>query len=142
MSDELRQVYQVFIAVPLEKVWRGLTDSDYTTRFWYGAAVRSDWKAGSEYALTAPDGSVVIHGRIVEADAPRRLVQTYNSAFPPFDAELETTLTWELEAREGGTLLTLTHEGFQPGSLMFETIRGKAGWPHIINSLKRVLEAE
>ena len=142
MSEDRKHVYQVRIAVPPEKVWRALTDSDYTTRFWYGAAVRSDWQAGSDYTMTAPDGSVIIHGRVLEADPPRRLVQTYNSAFPPFDAEQETTITWELEPDDEGTRLTLTHAGFQAGSVMYETIKGKAGWPHIVDSLKKLLESE
>ena len=139
MSADLKHVYKVTIQAPPEKVWQALTDSEYTTRFWYGSAVSSEWTVGADYRFTTPDGSrVFIHGKVLEADRPRRLVQTYNTTWPPFDTERETTMTWELEPHDGGTQLTLTHEGFQEGSKLYEQL--KQGWADILDGLKAVLE--
>jgi uncharacterized protein YndB with AHSA1/START domain len=89
--------------------------------------------------VTTPDGSkVFIHGKVMEANPPRRLVQTSNTTWPPFDTEKETTMTWELDQTGGGTQLTLTHEGFQEGSRLYETLT--QGWPDIVNGLKTLLE--
>jgi uncharacterized protein YndB with AHSA1/START domain len=140
MSEALKHVYQVHIQAPPEKVWEALTNSEYTTKFWYGSAISSEWTAGAEYRITTPDGSkVFIHGTVLEVDPPRRLVQTYNTTWPPFDSEQETTMSWELERVDGGTQLTLTHEGFQENSGLFEQL--KQGWPAIVNGLKTVLES-
>ena len=139
MSTDLKHVYKLMIEAPPEKVWEALTNSEYTTRFWYGSAISSEWTSGSDYKITTADGSrVFIHGKVLEADRPRRLVQTYNTTWPPFDTEKETTMTWELEPRDGGTQLTLTHEGFQDDSKLYETLA--QGWTDILNGLKAILE--
>jgi uncharacterized protein YndB with AHSA1/START domain len=141
VNSDLKHVYRVNIQAAPEKVWQALTNSEYTAKFWYGSAISSDWKAGSEYKLTTPDGSnVFIHGKVLEADPPRRLVQTYKTNWPPFDTEKETTMTWELEPVGDGTKLTLTHEGFQEGSRLYEQLGTPAGWAHVVNGLKSVVE--
>jgi uncharacterized protein YndB with AHSA1/START domain len=139
VSVDLKHIYKVSIQAPPEKVWQALTNSDYTTKFWYGSAISSDWKVGSEYKVTTPDeNKVFIHGKVLEASPPRRLVQTYNTTWPPFDTEQETTITWDLEQQGDGTQLTLTHEGFQEGSGLYDQL--KQGWPQIVNGLKTLLE--
>ena len=141
MSSDLKHVYQVNIQASPEKVWQALTDSAYTTKFWYGSVISSDWKAGSDYRLTTPDGSnVFVQGKVLDVDPPRRLVQTYNTTWPPFNTEKETTITWDLEPTQQGTRLTLTHEGFQEGSRLYEQLGTPAGWVHVIEGLKTVVE--
>jgi uncharacterized protein YndB with AHSA1/START domain len=38
-------VYTIYIASTPEKVFKALTDTDVTAKFWFGNAVTSDWKA-------------------------------------------------------------------------------------------------
>jgi uncharacterized protein YndB with AHSA1/START domain len=92
--------------------------------------------------------AVVVDGEVVEADPPRRLVQTYRMLFDPeMVAEGFTRVTWELKEEVGGlTRLTVTHElagaprtaaqvgGDQP----LET--GGGGWDWILSDLKTLLE--
>src|ERR1035438_10242936 len=40
-------VYVTYIASTLEKVFKALTDTDATAKYWFGHAVTSDWKVGS-----------------------------------------------------------------------------------------------
>ena len=40
-------VYVTYIASTPEKVFKALTDTDATAKFWFGNAVTSDWKVGS-----------------------------------------------------------------------------------------------
>jgi len=99
----------VFDAAPA-LVWSFLTDKDKLGQ-WYHPG-EADLAEGQAYALGRPteDGSrgPTIWGRVLEWDAPRRLVTTF--CIPPF-GDKETTVTWELEEMAGGTRLTLTHEG-------------------------------
>jgi uncharacterized protein YndB with AHSA1/START domain len=37
-------VYTIYIASTPEKVFKALTDTDVTAKFWFGNAVISDWK--------------------------------------------------------------------------------------------------
>jgi uncharacterized protein YndB with AHSA1/START domain len=92
----------------------------------------------------APD--VIIEGEVVEADAPRRLVQTWNALFDPqIAAEAATRLTFEVEPAEGGvTKLTVTHqlEGApMTAALVGGTIPGTGGgWSYVLSDLKTLLE--
>ena len=72
-----RHVFSTFIRATPEAIWRALTESDFTTRYWYGSTVHSDWTAGAPWELRTSGGQVGITGEVLEADAPRRLVVTY-----------------------------------------------------------------
>ena len=87
----------------------------------YGYAGRAEYdlRPGGAYqafaseamkAHGAPD--VIIVGEVIEADPPRKLVQTWHPIWDPRDGGGGLTrLTWEIEARPGGvTRLTVTHE--------------------------------
>ena len=58
----------------------------------------------------APD--VIIVGEVVEADPPRKLVQTWHPIWDPASAaEGATRLTWEIAEEAGGVCkLTVTHD--------------------------------
>src|SRR5438477_174273 len=47
-------VYVTYIGAPIEKVWEAITTSAFTTRYFFGRSVESDWKAGSEWILRMP----------------------------------------------------------------------------------------
>jgi DNA-binding transcriptional ArsR family regulator len=88
-------------------------------RYGYKGSVEYDLRPGGAYralateamkAMGGPD--VVVDGEVVEADPPRRLVQTYRFLWDPeMLAEGFTRVTWEIEEGEGGVAtLTVTHE--------------------------------
>jgi uncharacterized protein YndB with AHSA1/START domain len=144
------QVFRVYIEAPVERVWEAITSSEFTTKYGYGVAVESDFAPGSDFRNpTTPEmremgmGDVAVTGRILEADPPHRLVQTWVAAWH----DEETTLTWQLTEYAGPlTGLTLTHDctgaphtaGDIEGTGSAE--QGGGGWPWVLAGLKTLLE--
>jgi uncharacterized protein YndB with AHSA1/START domain len=89
---------------------------------------------------------VIIDGEVIEADPPRRLVQTWRALFDPETAaEGFRRLTWEIE--DGGpgiSRLTVTHdvEGAPKTAAQVggQTPDAGGGWPYILSDLKTLLE--
>lgn len=132
-------VHAVYIGAAPEAIWRAITETDYTLRYFYGSAIESTWKPGASYRMTI-DGELQIEGEIVEVDPPRRLVQTWHGVWDEgMAADAETRVTWEIEtAMPGVSKLTVIHEGLVPGSTTLEQVSG--GWPLILSGLKTLLE--
>lgn len=133
-----RHVFATFIRATPEAIWRALTESDFTTRYWYGSTVHSDWTAGAPWELRTAQGQVGITGEVLEADPSRRLVVTYAQAWGGVD-EAPSRVTFEIEgAGPGVQKLTVVHET-QPGATT-QIADVAAGWPFIIAGLKTLLE--
>jgi uncharacterized protein YndB with AHSA1/START domain/DNA-binding transcriptional ArsR family regulator len=132
-------VITTYIKAPPEAVWRALTESDFTTRYYYRSTVESDWQAGSPYRY-AIDGETAIEGEILEADPPRRLVMTFSAVWDPaLAADAPTHLSWELDvAGPGLTRLTVVHGGFEGETETYRQVTG--GWSWILAGLKSLLE--
>jgi uncharacterized protein YndB with AHSA1/START domain len=141
MSRDLMHKYQVFIQATPQQVWDAITSSDFTTKYYYGSPIESDWKAGSPYTMFSPDGqNVFIDGKVLEAEPSRRLVQTFNAKWSPdFADEPETRVTWEIEQMGDACKLTLTHEGFTTESKLYHGV-DDGGWSQILSGMKTLLE--
>jgi uncharacterized protein YndB with AHSA1/START domain len=88
----------------------------------------------------------MVDGEVVEADPPRKLVQTWRPLWDPeMVAEGFKRLTWEIEAGEGGvTTLTVTHE-LDRAPKTAAQVSGKipdagGGWSFVLSDLKTLLE--
>ena len=133
-----RHVFATFIRATPEAIWRALTESDFTTRYWYGSTIHSDWTAGAPWELRTSGGQVGITGDVLEADPPSRLVVTYRQAWGGGD-EPPSRVTFEIEvAGSGVQKLTVVHET-APGTTT-QIADVAAGWPFIIAGLKTLLE--
>ena len=113
------QVYRVHIKASPEVIWEAITTPEWTRRYGYQSPAEYDLRPGGAYrgltseamrAMGSPD--VAVDGEVIEADPPRRLVQTWRMVMDPeMEAEGFTRLTWEIAAGKGGvTKLTVTHE--------------------------------
>jgi uncharacterized protein YndB with AHSA1/START domain len=131
-------VYVTYIETTPEKLWQALTDGDFTERYWFGVRLRSDWKVGSTFEMVRGDGTVSDAGKIVECDPPRRLAYTFVNLSDNYKHEVPALATFVLEPYGKLVKLTLTHEGFEEGSLMLPAI--SKGWPAILSGLKSILE--
>ena len=67
-------VYVTYIRTTPEKLWRALTEPEFTRKFWVDTVQECEWKAGASWKLMAPDGRVADAGEVLEIDPPRRLV--------------------------------------------------------------------
>jgi len=134
-----QHVFSTFIRATPEKIWQALTSSEFTTRYWYGSTITSDWAVGSPYELRTHDDKPAIAGNVLEADPPRRLVMTYTSPWTNVPGEPPSKVTFEIEAAGPGVQkLTLVHET-EPGSST-RIAEVAAGWPFILSGLKTLLE--
>ena len=115
------------------RVWRALTDPALVARWWAPGDIRAEVGHAFEMDM-GPWGKQPCKVLAVE---PERLFR-YRFAEPT----LNTIITWELAPDGDGTLLTLTHEGFDLDSPMgkraYEGM--KPGWPGILEKITTALD--
>jgi uncharacterized protein YndB with AHSA1/START domain len=156
-------VNRVYIKTTPEKVWQAIVDPEWNGRYGYAAPSVYDLRAGGPYRSTASEGmrahaaengydmpDVVVDGEVLEADPPRKLVQTFRMLMsPPAAAEGFSRLTWEIaEVAPGVSRLTVTHdvtgapnlEALVTGAYEDQGGGGGGGWPWILSDLKSLLE--
>jgi uncharacterized protein YndB with AHSA1/START domain len=136
---ESRFVYVTYIRTTPEKLWQALTDPAFIREYWCGIRAESDWTPGSPWQLVIPDGRVADRGEIMEAESGRRLVIRWRNEFrPELREEGFSRCTLELEPVGTSVKLTVTHEIERPDSKFVQAVSN--GWPHILSSLKSLLE--
>jgi len=92
-----------------ETVWAFLTEKEKLAQWFHPAT--ADLVEGEDYKLVEKgknESEACIWGKVLEMDKPSLLVYTFSIS--PFNGAM-TTVTWQLEKIEGGTKLTLKHEG-------------------------------
>lgn len=145
-------VYTTYIRVTPERLWAALTEPAFTRRYW-GVALVSDWNVGSTVTWELEKVTITDDEQVVlVSDPPLRLSYTWHTVTPEFVAaygddqeflakaskERRSKVTFEIEPVGDLVKLTVTHDDFDPGSVVLEGISG--GWPSIIASLKTMLE--
>jgi uncharacterized protein YndB with AHSA1/START domain len=153
--------YTTYIRATPEEVWRGLTEPAVTHLYWRHhlagpKTFRSDWKAGSTWALIHEDVGLVVSDPeqvILESDPYRRLAYTWHTFTREWTSKVgmddATADVWRAEPRSkvaydiedvghGVVKLTIVHDGFEPGSHVLQAI--SEGWPAVLASLKTLLE--
>ena len=138
MADS-RFVYVTYIRTTPEKLWRALIEPEFTRQFWCETRQECEWKPGASWRLMIPDGRVADSGEVLEIEPGRRLVLKWRNEFiPEMRADGDSRLTYELEQQGEAVKLTLIHEIDKSGSKLIEAV--SRGWPHILASLKSLLE--
>lgn len=133
-------VYQIIIKAPPEQVWAAITTAEFTSRYYYGNALKTDLTVGSPFTYHMQDGAPIVEGQVVASEPPTRLVHTYRSLWPPMNEDAPTTVTWELEALPGGvTKLTVVHADFQAETATYRGLQS-GGWTWILSNMKTLLE--
>ena len=147
------QVYQVYIKATPQKIWDAITTPEWTQRYGYRSPAEYDLRPGGAYRGLATEAmsahgapAVVVDGEVLEADPPRRLVQTWRALWDPALVEEGfRRLTWEIEESEGGvSKLTVTHDvtgAPRTATLVAgEDPNAGGGWSWILSDLKTLLE--
>ena len=149
------QVYRVYIKATPEAIWDAITKPEWTEKYGYKGRAEYDLRPGGSYKGFATPGmlamgtpEVVVDGEVIEADPPRRLVQTWRFNWSPeLVAEGFTRVTWEIAEEDGGlSHLTVTHEleGAPLAAAQVASIaplaQGGGGWTLILSDLKTLLE--
>jgi uncharacterized protein YndB with AHSA1/START domain len=149
------QVYRVYIKATPEAIWDAITKPEWNERYGYPGRGDYDLRPGGSYrAIASPEmqgmgmPEVVVDGEVVEADPPRKLVQTWRFLWDEeIAAEGPTRVTWDIAEDDIGlTRLTVTHEledaprtAAQVGGDARIT-EGGGGWALILSDLKTLLE--
>ena len=104
------QVYRVYIKATPEAIWDAITKPEWNERYGYPGRGEYDLRPGGAYraragaeaqAMGMPE--LLVEGEVIEADPPRKLVQTWRAAWDPeLVAEGFTRLTWEISEEDGG----------------------------------------
>jgi len=133
---------QYKINIPVEKVWNALTDKN-EMKSWYFDIPDFTLEEGKEFNFYEPGEEKKYHHqcRILEIIPNKKLKHTWS--YPEL-SDAVTTVTWELEKEDIGTLVTLTHddlEGFNGLDENFSLKNFTEGWNGIIGkNLKEYLE--
>jgi uncharacterized protein YndB with AHSA1/START domain len=136
---ESQFVYVTFIRTTPEKLWNALREPEFTRQYWVETTQESTWEAGATWRLLKPDGSVADSGEVVEIVPYKRLVLRWqNHMFPEMTAEGHSLLTYEFEEKGDTVKLTVTHSMDKKESKLIHAVSN--GWPHILSSLKSLLE--
>ena len=132
-------VYTTYIKTTPQKVWRAITDPEFSRQYWVHGIV-SDWKQGSRWQhLVDGDASkCTVAGEIVESDPPRRLVITWADPSDAADRADPSRVTFEIEPVEDMVRLNVIHGNLRVGSIMTRKIQ--TGWPRVLSSMKSLLE--
>ena len=132
-------VYVTYIATTAEKLWKALTDGEFTRKYWGGRQIQSDWDVGSPINHVRADGGNDWQGEVLKAERPRLLSYTFHMQISAqHRSDRPSRVTFELEPIGSVVKLTLTHDDFESEKATFETTRH--GWPAILSSLKSLLE--
>jgi uncharacterized protein YndB with AHSA1/START domain len=139
MSDQVGRLpvdrvvrIQRHLAAPADRVFAAWIDPDILARWispiGHARATVEPWPGG-QLLVTMVEGREIAHtGEYREVIPNRRLVFTWQS---PYTGPGPSVVTVELDARDGGTLLTLTHEGLPADAV--ESHEG--GWGQILDRL-------
>jgi len=118
----------VFVEASPDHVFDCLVVPEMMVR-WMGDRALLHAVAGGRFEVDI--NGVLIRGEFTEVDRPRRLVVSWgqlgNDALPPGASRV----TFQIEAAEGGTVVTLTHDGLPEP----EQAKHAVGWPHFLGRL-------
>jgi len=140
-TDEI--LAEIHIAAAPERVFQALVDPAQVVNWWgQGNLYRcteftcDPRPSGSWHCVgQRPDGSVFeVKGQYLEFDPPRLLVHTWIASWTK---AAKTTVRWELEPAQGGTLLRLRHTGLAAYPELAESYQG---WPRMLGWIQALLE--
>jgi len=132
-------VYVTYIRTTAEKLWRALTEPEFTRQFWMKTTQESEWTPGASWRIAMADGRIADSGEVVEIEPHKRLVLKWrNELFPEMTAEGYSRMTYEMEEMGETVKFTVTHIMGKSGSKFIRAV--SSGWPMILASLKSLLE--
>ena len=133
-----KHVYELFIRTTPERLWRAITDSADTRRYYFHSDVQSEWIAGSKLVYLT-DGQPTLDCTILEIAPERKLVHTFSAVYDPeLAGEPPSRVTWEIEQMGKVCRLRLVHDQFPDDTkTIHET---EEGWPQILSGLKTLIE--
>jgi uncharacterized protein YndB with AHSA1/START domain len=142
INRELTVTKSIQIKAARMKVWAALTTPPTIRQYLYGAETITDWKVGSPIVF---QGEVQGQkwqdkGTILEIQLGQLLRYSYWSGYCGMEdlPENYAMVTYRLESKAGGTLLTITQEGYASEESRQSS---ENGWKSILHKIKEIVEA-
>ena len=137
MDHNLFVSKQIVIGRPRETVWRILTEAAYVKQYLYGAELVTDWVVGHPIAFR---GEYQGHawedrGTVRTFEPPNSLAYTYYSGSCGLAdvPENYATVTFQLDARDSETVLTVRQQGYPSGE---SRASSDAGWDGVLAQIE------
>ena len=132
-------VHVTYIETTPEKLWAALTSGAFTTLYWFGRRIESDWTIGSPVRFyDSADDSLTDSGEVLVYDEPKTLAYTFKNEF------------LEERAHEEPGRVTFTIESAGPKVVKLQVVHDRIeadqvegwsnGWGPILANLKTYLE--
>ncbi|MEO1066953.1 MAG: SRPBCC domain-containing protein [Pseudomonadota bacterium] len=129
-------VLETYIKTSIDKLWAALTEADHSEKYHFAKArINTDMTKGSRFDKITPDGSVMLGGKILDLDPPRRLDLTFEPGWCSPEEKNHSRVSYELEAMGDICKLTILHYAIPEGQ---DGV--KDGWARVVASLKSYLE--
>ena len=135
-----RHQYRIYVKAPTERVWQGITDPDFTRRYFHGTAFQSSLEPGAPARYVMADGSDAVEGTIEVAEPPHRLVMTWRFLYDATMAEEPPgRVEWLLTpAGDSLTRVDVSHGDLFRSPVTWAHV--KDGWVWILDGLKSLIE--
>src|SRR5581483_707012 len=139
-------VTEIVIAGSPDQVFRALVDPRLVVQWWGGQGAgqafrctdfHCDLRKGGQWRSIGVDAQghpFEISGEYLEVEPPHLLVQTWIASWA---AQLKTTVRWELQAIQAGTLVRHRHSGLAVDPQLAGSFRG---WPQMLGWLGAFIE--
>ena len=129
----------IFLRAAPEKIWAYLNQPDQL-KLWFHES-RAPLEAGKPYVLVDDDGNDLCNGEVEISEPHTRLVYSFTHGH--LQGHL-TRVEWTLEPIETGTLLRLTHDGFEgsPVPAFGMLCSHDGGWDKFLGQMRELAAAE
>jgi uncharacterized protein YndB with AHSA1/START domain len=134
--------HSVFIRAPREKVWAAFTTAQGLDGWWGTRGSEIDLRPGGKLTLRwhnwGAEGNInaEVECVVLEVKPPERFVYEWGES-----RDAMTSVEFDLEEREGGTLLRLREHGFAPTTKGRKSLEGNSiGWGEAATLLKFYVE--
>lgn len=132
-------VHVTYIETTPEKLWSALTSGAFTTQYWFGRRIESDWSVGSPVRFyNSADDSLTDSGEVLLYDEPKRLAYTFKNEFlESRQEEAPGRVTFTIEPAGSDVVkLLVVHDQIEE-----DKVEGwRNGWAPILANLKTYLE--
>lgn len=135
--SESTLVYEVFIRTTPQKLWRAITEPEFTRQYFFGTEIRSKLKKGEPFLSTSTDGTKMVDGVVLECNPPNKLVHTWRVLWDPALSDELSRVSYLIEQVGENCKLTVVHE-VESAPRTAAVVQG--GWPAVLSSLKSLLE--
>lgn len=143
MKNEFSAQVSETINAPLFKVWEALTTPEIIKQYFFGTDTKTDWLVDSPITFTGEwEGKTYQDKGTILANDPGRMLQySYWSSMSGIEDKPENyvTVTYELTAHNGHTLLTISQDNI-PTEQMKE--HSAENWGKVLKGLKDLVEKE